>query len=181
MKLKGEIMLDFELTDGAIILRPFRLEYAEAHLAGDDEENIRWLSGGVSTMDTVRNFILKSQQYWENDGPIYTFAIFGAKSGQQVGMVESNSNPAHIKELAEGEVNISYNIYPFARGKGYATRAVGLMLTFLKEKGYKTAVLRVNPENQKSLGVAGRAGFSRVGENSPEPGEEMFVIFKKSL
>lgn len=174
-------MKDFELTGCEIILRPFQLDYAEAHLAGDDEENVRWLSGGVSTIETVRNWILRNREAWENDGPVYSFAVFEAKTKRQVGMVEANSNPAQVAGLVKGEVNISYNIYPFARGKGYATKAVNLILTFLKEKGFKTALILVNPENKKSLGVAGRAGFTRIGENNPQPGEERLVVFKKKL
>lgn len=174
-------MSEFELTDGEIILRPFKLDYAEAHLAGDDAKNVRWLSDGISTLETVREWITRNQKSWESGGPVFSLALFDARSGQQVGMVESNSNPAQITGLEAGEVNISYNIYPAARGKGYATKAVNLFLLFLKEKGYQTALIRVNPENAESLAVADRAGFTRFGETSSGPGEESLIVFKKEL
>ncbi|MBN9391675.1 MAG: GNAT family N-acetyltransferase [Chloroflexi bacterium] len=173
-------MNDFELTDGELILRPFKLEYAEAHLAGDDAENVHWLSGGVSTIETVRNWIIRNQQAWEEGGPVYSFAIFDAKTGQQVGMIDGNANPAQVEGLEEGDINISYNIYPSARGKGYATRAVNLIQPFFKEKGYKTAIIRVHPDNAKSLGVAERANFTRVSE-TVNRSEGTLIKFKKLI
>jgi len=57
------------LTDGEITLKPFSLEDAPAHLAGDDGEQAKWL-GGRSTEENVHNWILKNQEHWKNQGPI---------------------------------------------------------------------------------------------------------------
>jgi RimJ/RimL family protein N-acetyltransferase len=168
-----------ELTDSEIILRPFKLENAEEHLVGDDEENIKWLSGGVSTIETVRNWILKNQRSWENNGPIFNFAIFNAKTKKLVGMVEGNSDPKTIKGLHQGEVNISYNVYPFARGQGYAAKAVNLLTGFLKQKGFQKALIRVNQCNKNSLGVPVQCGFIRIGLRKTKTGEKMIHFVKQ--
>jgi len=54
-----------KLTDGVIFLRPFTLEDAAEHLAGEDEEMAKWLSGGRSTMANVEKAILNWQQNWQ--------------------------------------------------------------------------------------------------------------------
>jgi RimJ/RimL family protein N-acetyltransferase len=171
--------MEIELSDGAITLCPFRLDFAEEHLAGDDEENIKWLSGGISSIDTVRQWILRNEESWKNDGPVFNFAIFDSIENKLVGMVEANSDPT-IDGLSEGKVNISYNVYPSARGKGYATRAVLLLTGFLKEKGFNAALIRVHPDNRNSLGVPKRAGFVRTGLITTEQGEQL-IAFEKAL
>ncbi len=62
--------------------------------------------------------------------------------------------------LAAGEVNLGYNIFPGFRGRGYATRAVRLLLQLLAtEPAFETALLTISEENAASLKVATRAGF----------------------
>ncbi|MFL5761994.1 MAG: GNAT family N-acetyltransferase [Thermomicrobiales bacterium] len=173
-------MKEIELTDGVVRLVPFKLDYAGEHLAGDDEENIKWLSGGISSIDTVKDWILRGLESWENDGPVLTFAIFDVMENKLVGMTEANSNPEAIDGLNEGNVNISYNVYPFARGKGYATRAVLLLTEFLKEKRFTTALIRVHPDNRNSLGVPERARFIRTRLITTAQGEEL-IAFEKPL
>jgi hypothetical protein len=42
------------LTDGVVFLRPLTAEDAAEHLAGEDEEMAKWLSGGRSTLENVQ-------------------------------------------------------------------------------------------------------------------------------
>ncbi len=58
-----------KLTDGAVFLRPSCAEDAAEHLAGEDDEMAKWLSGGRSTLANVRNYIEKSKESWRNSGP----------------------------------------------------------------------------------------------------------------
>jgi RimJ/RimL family protein N-acetyltransferase len=55
-------------------------------------------------------------------------------------------------------------LYPEARGKGYMVRAVNLIQVYLKAKGVKRAVIRVNAENINSLRVPIACGFTKTGE-----------------
>ena len=67
--------------------------------------------------------------------------------------------------LAPGEVNIGYHVFPEHRSRGYATRAVRLMLTHLrKDTDHPVATLLINPDNTPSLLVAERTGFERAAD-----------------
>ncbi|MDO8639033.1 MAG: GNAT family N-acetyltransferase [Candidatus Daviesbacteria bacterium] len=121
----------------------------------------------------------KNQLNWEQNGPIFNFAIFDNEN-RLVGMVEANTNYEEVEGIKEGNENISYVIYPFARGKGYAPKATGLMADFLKSKGIKRGVIRVNPENRESLNVPLHVGFVEEEIITLKNGEKS-VVFIKNL
>ncbi len=99
------------LTNGVIQLRPLTQADAAAHLAGEDEEMAKWLSGGRSTAATVQTAIDKFEEQWRTGGPRRAFGVFDCSNDQLIGFVEANlellGNPA--------EVNVSYGISPLAR------------------------------------------------------------------
>ena len=65
--------------------------------------------------------------------------------------------------LAPDEVNIGYHVFPAYRGRGYATRAVRLMVEHLRtDTDWETATLLIHPDNTASLIVAERNGFERA-------------------
>jgi RimJ/RimL family protein N-acetyltransferase len=169
-----------ELTDNIVLLRPFLLKDAEEHLAGEDEAQRRWLSGGKSTIETVRNWIQRNLEYWQQDGPIFTFAIVEAKTHALIGMVEANTEDERVEGIQKGEANISYGLYPFARGKGYASRAINLMLGFLQRKGLQAAIIRVDPGNVDSLKIPLRCGFQELAVVQTSD-QRNLVIFRKPL
>jgi hypothetical protein len=51
-----------DLTDGVIFLRPLHPEDALDHLAGEDDEMAKWLSGGRSTLATVQGYIASCEE-----------------------------------------------------------------------------------------------------------------------
>ena len=53
-----EDVLTPELSDGVVLLRPLSRSDACDHLAGEDEELVRWLNGGPGTVDTVARHIV---------------------------------------------------------------------------------------------------------------------------
>src|SRR5919201_1339867 len=116
-----------ELTDGTILLRPFRPEDAATHLTGEDAEQVRWLSGGRGTLVRVLAWIEANQRQWQAGGPVFNFAIVNAATSTLLGMVEANTDYRRIAGLRQGDANISYGLYPGARGHGYASRAVALV------------------------------------------------------
>ena len=169
-----------ELSDSVVTIKPFDLSYAEEHLRGEDEEQVKWLSGGKGTLEGVRNWILKNQKYWQEDGPVFNFAIFARDNNQLVGMVEANTDYHTLKGIEPGDANVSYGIYPFARGKGYVISAVNLITNFLKTKGIKRAIIRVNPNNETSLKVPLRCGFQGSGTITLK-NDEALAYFTKEL
>ena len=168
------------LTDGTILLRHFRLEDAENHLAGEDAEQVRWLSGGRGTLPGVLAWIEANQRHWQAGGPVFNFAIVHAHTGTLLGMVEANTDYLRIAGLHEGDANISYGLYPGARGHGYASRAVALVMDFLQSRGIRRAVIRVDPRNTPSVRVARRLGYLWIGEIATVGGHSL-DLYVRSL
>src|SRR5205807_2908376 len=115
------------LTDGVIQLRPLTQADAAGHLAGEDEDMAKWLSGGRGTAATVQTAIDKFEEQWRTGGPRRAFGVFDCSNDQLIGFVEANlellSNPA--------EVNVSYGIFFMAR-TGLAGRAIDLVAEYLR-------------------------------------------------
>ena len=62
--------------------------------------------------------------------------------------------------LRPGQVNVGYHLFPAARGKGYASRALVLLLRHLeRDTEHGVATLLIHPENLRSLALAHRLGF----------------------
>jgi len=168
------------LSNKSIILRPFTLTDAKEHLMGEDEEQIKWVSGGKGTLEGVEDWIKKNQTYWENNGSVFNFAIVDSTNNKLVGFVEANSDFENLEQIEKGEVNISYGLYPSARGRGYVTKLLLLLLEFLKKRGFDKAVLAIDPANEESLKVPARVGFIEKGNITTKKGESL-IIFKKNL
>jgi len=149
-----------DLTDGVIFLRPLQLGDAADHLAGEDEEMAKWLSGGRSTLATVEAYILRCQENWQSDGPLRAFGIFDSGTGQLIGSIEANLAYRSVP----GQLNVSYGVFPGWRGKGVAQRALDLMSSHLgNSTELSQMVVRIACENAASLRVIEKAGFQFLG------------------
>jgi len=145
-----------ELTDGVILLRRQTAEDAADHLAGEDEEMAKWVSGGRSTPTTVEAFIRNNQENWLSGGDRRSFGVFDCASNRLIGFIEVNL--ARIVE--PGQVNVSYGIFPQWRRKGLALRAIDLMAQYLRTATEtRQIVLRIAPENTASVRLAEKGGF----------------------
>jgi len=149
-----------KLTDGVIFLRPLGAEDAVAHLAGEDEEMAKWVSGGRSTLAGVEAFIRNNQESWRSGGPRRAFGIFDCTSNRLTGFIEVN-----LARLAgPNQVNISYGVFPQWRRQGVALRAINLMGEYLRaESEARQMVLRIMPGNTASLKLAEKVGFTFCG------------------
>jgi RimJ/RimL family protein N-acetyltransferase len=149
-----------KLTDGVIFLRPLNAEDAADHLAGEDEEMAKWVSGGRSTPATVDAFIRNSQESWRSGGPRRAFGIFDCVNNRLIGFIEVNL--ARIVEPSQ--VNVSYGVFPQWRRQGVALRAINLMDEYLRTATEaRQMVLRIAPANVASLKLAEKAGFTCCG------------------
>jgi RimJ/RimL family protein N-acetyltransferase len=107
---------------------------------GRDDEFHRWLGPGAEVPEPVACV-------WAG--------------GQLVGWVDYDLDHAWLRP---GQVNVGYYLFPSARGKGYASRAVELLLLHLKrDTEYTVATLLIHPENVRSLALARRLGFTENG------------------
>jgi len=149
-----------KLTDGVIFLRPLTLDAAAEHLAGEDEEMAKWLSGSRSTMANVEKAILNWQENWRNGGPRRAFGVFDCVTNQLVGFIEVN-----LARLVEpGQVNVSYGVFRPWRRRGLALRAIDLMAEYLRTAtAARQMVLRIAPANTASLKLAEKASFTFRG------------------
>lgn len=158
------------LADGVIQLRPLTQADASAHLAGEDEEMAKWLNGGRSTDTTVQTAIDNFEDQWRTGGPRRAFGVFDCSDGQLIGFVEANlellGNPA--------EANIAYGVFPGWRGRGFAARAIDLVAKYLRSATEaRVIVLQIAPENTRSIRVAEKAGFERIGVREAVEGKRV--------
>jgi len=162
-----------ELTDGVVVLRLMTIADAEAHLANEDDVTVRFF-GGRSTIETSRAAIEEARLSWKSGGTWLNLGIWEAATGELVGYVDANlACPGYRPGVA---ANITYNVRPAVRGRGYVPRAVGLMLRHLSEQtSAKAAVIQFNPENHASARVAQKSGFRNLGERLHEDGTSMVV------
>ena len=149
-----------DLTDGVIFLRPLHLGDAADHLAGEDEEIARWLSGGRSTLAGVQGYITSCEEHWRTNGPRRAFGVFDCSSNRLIGSIEANLAYRSVP----GQVNVSYGVFAGWRGKGVAQRALDLMSSYLRTSTeVRQVVVRIACENAASLRVVEKAGFQFLG------------------
>lgn len=144
-----------------IELRELTAVDVQAHCDGEDADTVRWLTGGYGTPErTLAHF----EQLALNQAASRGKRGFGVWLGDRLaGYVDGD--PDNTDGLAEGDVNIGYGTHPWARGRGVAPAAVGLMCEYIRTHGIgRAAVLRVERENHASVRVAEKAGFRFVRE-----------------
>jgi RimJ/RimL family protein N-acetyltransferase len=128
-------------SDGVVTLRPPQPADTPLLVQGRDEEFFRWLGPGA-------------------DAPSPTACVW--VGDRLVGWVDYDLDRDWLRP---GEVNVGYYLFPAARGKGFASRAVELLLLHLgRDTDHATATLLVDPQNVASLAVARRLGFGEAGE-----------------
>ncbi len=147
-------------TDGVIFLRPLRPEDAADHLAGEDTEMAKWLSGGRSTLANVEAYTQQNLANWRIGAPRRAFGVFDCATGQLIGNIEVNL----ARTLEPDQVNVSYGIHEQWRGRGLVQRALDLMNEYLRAStSVRQIVLRIAPTNVASIRAAEKGGFTSLG------------------
>lgn len=141
-------------ADGVVTLRAPRREDSWRIVAERDADSFRWFGPGGGNPAPAACI-------WVDD--------------ELVGWVDYDRDDHH-DWLRPGEVNVGYCLFPAARGLGYASRAVELLLEHLRRDTEHTiATLLIHPENTRSLALARRLGFHQQGEVNGE------AFFTRSL
>ena len=146
-----------ELTDGVVVLRPWRDEDIEPAIAGHDEEMSYWFGWDVVTpsYDQHAAAVERWRTSYAEGRSMVGFVI--EHEGSVVGSVDVQDRGDHVGEL-------SWTLYAGQRGHGYATRAVRMLVDYAIDELEMTRVeARVDPRNERSLRVATRAGLRREG------------------
>lgn len=147
------------LSDGVVVLSPLGWDDVEPHLAGEDAEWTRWLSGGPASLATVRAHVRRSIERWAEDGPKFCFGIRLHGGTILAGTIDADLDP----QPGSRRAGLSYGVYPAFRRQGLATRAVRLTSRYLGERGdIDLIAIDVDPANVASIGVARRSGFRFV-------------------
>ncbi|HEY5271849.1 MAG TPA: GNAT family N-acetyltransferase [Acidimicrobiales bacterium] len=127
--------------DGTIALRAPSPDDASVLEAGRDAEFFRWL-GAEADMEPPLACIVVDEEV--------------------AGWIDYDVARSWLEE---GEVNIGYFVLAKYRRRGCATRALELLLGYLRdETDYKVATLLIDTRNEWSLAVARRARFSQVDD-----------------
>jgi RimJ/RimL family protein N-acetyltransferase len=147
------------ISDGVLTLSPLTRLDATEHLAGEDRELQQWLNGGVSTPETVASYLDVVERRWREGAPIYHFAIRVGPRLHLAGTVD-----AYLEGSEWADANVAYGVYPAWRGRGIASRAVLLSLSYLgAHTTARRAFIRVHPGNAASAAVARATGFTLTG------------------
>jgi RimJ/RimL family protein N-acetyltransferase len=133
-------------TDGVVTLRAPRPGDAKLLVEGRDDEFFKWLGPGSECPAPVACV-------WVDD--------------RLVGWVDYDLEHDWLRR---GDVNVGYYVFPAARGKGYASRAVELLIQHLdRDTEHTVATLLIHPQNTRSLALARRLGFVQGNEVEGEP------------
>lgn len=146
------------LEGDGLRLRPYREADLAPLVAAIDEETVRWLTHvpWPYTEEAGRGFLAFAAGSWL--GCQAHFAIADEASDTLLGGLNVDIDVPH----AVGEVG--YRVNPEARGRGVATRAVGLAVEWALETiGLARLDLGADTRNLASLRVASRSGFLREG------------------
>jgi RimJ/RimL family protein N-acetyltransferase len=128
-------------TDGIVTLKPPRPGDPQLLVAGRDDEFFRWLGPGAQEPRPVACI-------WVGE--------------ELVGWADCDIDHDWLRP---GQVNVGYYLFPAARLKGYASRAVELLLQHLRcDTDHTAATLVIHPDNVRSLALAHRLGFVKAGE-----------------
>jgi RimJ/RimL family protein N-acetyltransferase/8-oxo-dGTP pyrophosphatase MutT (NUDIX family) len=145
------------LTDGVVTLRPWRDDDVDAAIAGHDETIAHWFGFPEVTPGREEQVeaIARWRAGWADDRRTVNFLV--EADGEFVGNVEVRTKDDLIGEL-------SWILYAGHRGRGYAVRAVRVLVDWaFEELGLVRIEAYVNNANEASKRVATRSGLHREG------------------
>jgi RimJ/RimL family protein N-acetyltransferase len=152
-----------ELSDGTILIRPYRADDIHALYEAVREsipEVSRWMPWCHEgyTVDEASAFILARDEAWKSDSE-YGFGVFDAESGRFLGGVGLNFiNRVH------NCANLGYWVRTSAAGRGVASRAARLAARFgLEEIGLQRIEILAAVDNLASQRAAEKAGARLEG------------------
>jgi RimJ/RimL family protein N-acetyltransferase len=128
-------------TDGLVTIRPSAVSDAARLVAGRDELFLRFLGPGDADPRPAGCVVV--------DNTV-------------VGWVDYDVDRSWLEP---GEVNVGYNVFAAYRNRGYASRAVQLLMHHLAvDTSYRVATLLIHPDNGPSLALARRLRFTPYGD-----------------
>lgn len=176
-------MLSQVVSDGTVLLRPFRLEDAQETYTAvresltDLKPWMSWANDDYSLND-AREFIRITRARWQ-EGSLYAFAITDAESG----LVLGGCSLSHIHPVYH-LCNLGYWVRSSRRGQGIAGRATLLAARYAFEKvGLVRVEIVIAPANKTSIRVAEKieAHYEGILRNRMVVGSEVYDARMYSL
>ncbi|GIH11992.1 GNAT family N-acetyltransferase [Rugosimonospora africana] len=157
-----------ELTDGVVSLRPLWIQDAPNVFALRSLPDVvaTTVSSQLPRMDQIERRCAEAPAEWLA-GTAADLTIRDAASGAFAGEIT-----LRYAEPVTGQAMIGYSLLPPWRGRGFASRAAGLVAAWAFEAvGVTRLIAGAAPGNTRSQRVLQRAGFRREGyEHSRLPG-----------
>jgi ribosomal-protein-alanine N-acetyltransferase len=149
------------LTDGVVLLRPWRPEDAAATASwGADPAIVRWTGVPANYTEAAALAYMASAEAARVAGRSLALAIADAGTSAVLGSCDIRRPDPEDPALGE----IGYLLCEEARGRGLATRAVELLVSWsFRELGMGRVQALVHPDNRRSAGVLECLGFEREG------------------
>lgn len=152
-----------ELTDGRVMIRPYRAEDIGAMYEAVRESVaevspwLPWCHEGYTVEETA-SFVMAREAAWKND-EAYGFGVFDSADGTYLGGVGLNFvNRVH--QCA----NLGYWVRSSRTGRGVASAATRLAARFaLEHLGFQRVEILAAVGNHASQRVAEKAGAAREG------------------
>jgi len=146
------------LTDGEIVLRMRRADdIAAIAEASRDPETQRRLNDGPLSEEAQRETVARAERQWAT-GRGAPFVIAGARDDRPLGLL-------NLQLREDEEVgNLAVSVFPEARGRGIASRALRLgALWGLRDLGLARVAAEAAVDNHASIRAIEKAGFQREG------------------
>lgn len=146
------------LTDGVLRLRTLRASDAAEVAETDDDLTLRWsFTGAAHSAQESRHMAARAGLDWLT-GSVAAFAVCDVASGRLAGLVR-------LRLPGPPQVGlIGYVVHPAFRGRGYASRAIRLLVPWAFETaGFARLELGAKVDNAASLRAAAAAGFTPDG------------------
>lgn len=149
------------LETARTILRAHALDDFDAYaLMWADPIVCRFIGGKARTREESWMRFLRHAGLWSLIGYGY-WAIEDKATGRFIGEAGFHDMKRDIKPSLEGIPEAGWALVPEAHGKGIAGEVVARMVAWADETFGKTVCI-IDPENDPSLKVAGRAGYVEV-------------------
>lgn len=146
------------LTDGEVVLRMRREQDMDAIVeASRDPETQRRLNDGPLREEVQRESVARVEHQWAT-GKGAPFVIADARDDRPLGLVN-----LQLREDAE-VANLAVSVFPGARGRGIAARALRLCALWgLRDLGLARVAAEAAVDNHASIRAIEKAGFQREG------------------
>ena len=146
------------LTDGEVVLRMRREQDMDAIVeASRDPETQRRLNDGPLREEAQRESVARVEHQWAT-GKGAPFVIADARDDRPLGLVN-----LQLREDAE-VANLAVSVFPEARGRGIAARALRLCALWgLRDLGLARVAAEAAVDNHASIRAIEKAGFQREG------------------